>query len=141
MDPRKKQRLVDDLESFLHVVTWLALCFSSHSLSQESLEELLLRVFDEGHVERSGLEVGGGGKRDALVGGGIAATVKFKDRLKLDALLKVLANHLASRYECENPVEGKPELQKVLLAYRQERISNLQTSDWMLNQGRVALQV
>ena len=44
MDPGKKHELVDDLESFLHVVTWVALCFSPHNLSQKSLEGLLLRV-------------------------------------------------------------------------------------------------
>jgi hypothetical protein len=141
MDPGKKHELVDDLESFLHVVTWVALCFSSHSLSQKGLEELLLTVFDEGHVEPSGMEVGGRNKRNALMSGGVAATVKFKDRSKLDSLLGILAEHLAARYERENPVEGKPELQKVLLAYRRERISDLQTSDWILKQGRDALQI
>jgi hypothetical protein len=159
MDPGKKHELVDDLESFLHVVTWVALCFSPHNLSQRSLEELLLRVFDEGHVERSGVEVGGRGKRAELVGGGIAATVKFKDRSKLDSLLGVLAEHLATRYERNIPDGDKWDLQEALLAFREERIGHeelqrvlmladhqkrmdyLQTSDWMLKQGRDALQV
>jgi hypothetical protein len=141
MDPGKKHELVDDLESFLHVVTWVALCFSSHNLSQKSLEELLLRAYDEGHVERSGLEVGGEGKRAALLSGGVAARVKFKGRSKLDALLNVLAKGLAARYGDDSSTEEDEEERVVMQARRQKRLGRVQTSDWMLKQGRDALEV
>jgi hypothetical protein len=141
MEPGKKHELVDDLESFLHVVTWVALCFSPHNLSQKSLEELLLRAYDEGHIERSGLEVGGEGKRAALLSGGVAARVKFKDRSKLDALLKVLAKGLAARYEDDSFIEYEEVERAVMLTYHQKRTERVQTSNWMLKQGRDALQV
>jgi hypothetical protein len=75
------------------------------------------------------------------VGGGVAATVKFKDRPKLDALLKVLAKGLAARYGDDSSTEDDEEERAVMQARRQKRLGRVQTSDWMLKQGRDALQI
>jgi hypothetical protein len=141
MDPGKRHELADDLESFLHVVTWLVLRFSSHNLSEPLLATLLQAVFDEGSVEQSGREVGGQSKADALQGGRIARTVKFHSRPKLDSLLSLLTNTFAARYENITFGTDNEQERVIMSARHQRRMDHLQTSDWMLKQGRDALQV
>ncbi|KAK7023387.1 hypothetical protein VNI00_016802 [Paramarasmius palmivorus] len=114
--------LADDLESFYHVLTWLALRFTRHQLSTTSLSALIKEIFDEDeysyHYDRY---MGGRGKRRHLSIGDMD-DVKFADR-ELAELLDDLADVLRVRYQSEPSDEQVRafEDKKVLLAKELER--------------------
>ena len=46
--------LMDDLESFLHVLSWVALWFTPHDLSSKALTDLLANMFDHSYEDDDG---------------------------------------------------------------------------------------
>ena len=64
-DPNALQTFLDDLESFLYVILWLALAYSSSSMSSRDLTSFLKLVLDP--VQYQG--TGGNGKAYFLITG------------------------------------------------------------------------
>lgn len=64
--------LTDDLESFLHVLSWVALRFTPHQLTTKDLTDLLVTVFDNAYVEDDGCPRGGRAKRNFMKGNDIS---------------------------------------------------------------------
>jgi hypothetical protein len=139
--------LADDLESFFHVLTWVALRYTAHALSSTKLTYTLTSTFDECYVDEGVIE-GGQNKASSLVTKSIVTTAKFTNPM-LSSLLSSLCGTLAVRYE-EAPSEesimeyhqdtvnfagNRPMLhvlEKVPAARYLSRTRDLQTSDWML---------
>jgi hypothetical protein len=88
--------LTDDLESFLHVLSWVALRFTPHGLSTAALTHLLDSVFDHSY-EDDGFARGGNIKSGYLIGGQVTKS-NFQQE-KLSKLIKVLTATCAVRYE------------------------------------------
>src|ERR1700722_15350372 len=51
--------LADDLDSFLHVLSWVALRFTSHDLDSKALTDLLTTMFDHSYEGEDGSARGG----------------------------------------------------------------------------------
>jgi hypothetical protein len=66
IDPTKHQDFEDDLESFLHVLTWTPIRYCPSNLTAQERSSYLSLIFDEVH-ERNGVYVGGEVKSGRLV--------------------------------------------------------------------------
>src|SRR5882672_6405710 len=94
---KKCNELEDDRESCLHVLTWTALRFTSHTVSGGSTGRLL-RAFDEEYEDQEGVK-GGDLKRGFLATREIPRVVKFDCQPHLDKLIREFAEAFAVRYE------------------------------------------
>jgi hypothetical protein len=123
----------DDLESFLHVLNWVALCYMSHSLNAAKLTHWLTTVFEESWADDDGSFKGGTHKQDFLRSRRILE-FGLANR-KIHALLDELTTTFGARYILPPKFESDPELQAVLDAMdaiNQRRQARLESSDWML---------
>jgi hypothetical protein len=118
-DNDKCNKLEDDRESCLHVLTWTALRFTKHTISGSSLNKFL-RAFDEEYETVHGVK-GGDLKKGFLLGRDIPRMVKFDRRPQLDALIEELTEAFAVRYE-------KPPTANQLEVLNQMKSSNVPSS-------------
>jgi hypothetical protein len=97
LDNKKCNELEDDRESCLHVLTWTALRFTTHTCSEGDTNKFL-RAFDEEYETADGFK-GGDLKMGFLSNRTIPRTVKFDHRPQLDAIIEELTNVIAVLYE------------------------------------------
>ena len=100
-DNDKCNELEDDRESCLHVLTWIALRFTKHTISGSSSNKFL-RAFDEEYETVEGVK-GGDLKKGFLVCRDIPRLVKFDHRPQLDALIRELTEAFTTCYEEPHP--------------------------------------
>jgi hypothetical protein len=86
---------VDDLESILYVILWLALMYSISSMDAPTLTAFIQSVLDTKQYGGTG----GTAKADFLKGRSMMNDLTFKDRPQLKKLLEDLAMLFAVRYE------------------------------------------
>ena len=138
--------LADDLESFLHVLSWVALRFIPHNLGPKALTDLLVVMFDHCYEGEDGFALGGIAKRNYLIGGEVLNS-GFRHPI-LPTLLKDLTATCAVRYKDHPSDEDLAEFHKMCLeqpqmlevgfvrnsavAQYERRMAALETSDWML---------
>ena len=96
------QNREDDLESFYHVLNWMALRYTSHSLKSQTLTGELQRIFDYSYRLPGGTAAGGRAKRAELSSGGTNMEAEFQNLL-LAELLEAIRKLVAVRYN------GKPD--------------------------------
>jgi hypothetical protein len=94
----KHNELEDDRESCLHVLTWMALRLTKHTISGGTDLNIFLKTFDEAHDVKDGVW-GGLLKEVFLLRRRIPKEVKFNDRPHLDKLIRDLTETFAVRYE------------------------------------------
>jgi hypothetical protein len=133
--------LADDLESFLHVLSWVALRYMPHGLGPGRLTSILHSIFDRGQDGR----FNGGIDKEAHIASGTVPWSGFHNDF-IVSLLSVLTETVAARYE------GAPTEQKQFLrrpwqkstepddATRQAKLALLETSDFMLGTFREVTQ-
>jgi hypothetical protein len=92
-----QHELADDLESFLHVLGWVALRFTRHSMTPKALTSLLNNMFDDSYSEDDGYARGGSTKESYLVSGKMTKNAGFSDSI-LTALIKDVTDTCAVRY-------------------------------------------
>lgn len=151
------QVLQDDLESFLHILTWVAVRYARNDLSGDDRVAYLKHVFDA-YQPIQGKVSGGVGKRDKLMSGFWTPIGWLTDsplvRSPLDKLLNDIAQALGVRYrptpsdaafqnldlKLQTCDEGMLKLLEELPTYQyrisQDRISN---HDWMIKTLREAI--
>ena len=138
--------LADDLESFLHVLSWVALRFMPHDLDSKALTDLLVAMFDHSYEGEDGFARGGMVKKNFLMVGEVSKS-GFRHPI-LPMLLKDLSATCAVRYEDRPSDEDLAEFHKMRLeqpqmlevgfvrnsavAQYERRMTALETSDWML---------
>jgi len=136
--------LADDLESFLHVLSWVALRFMDHDLDSERLSSLLATMFDYSYESKDGVAQGGVAKKNFLIGAEILAS-GFRNN-NIVSLLAVLTKTIAARYEAP-PIQfdmylSMPgqnftdQITAASAAAHQEKLKALETSDWILETFR-----
>ncbi|EIW78343.1 hypothetical protein CONPUDRAFT_156340 [Coniophora puteana RWD-64-598 SS2] len=153
-----KQELQDDLESFLHVLTWVVVRYSRSNLSGNERAAYLKMVFDKAKPVEGGIR-GGEKKRELLKNGDEWTPSEWLtnsplEHSPLNGLLNELAKTLGVRYRPAHSdarlqridsllEEATGETQVVLLEsapyqYRlhQQRISN---HDWMIKTMQAAV--
>jgi len=141
--------LADDLESFLHVLTWMALRYTPHALDSKTLTHLLITMFDESYEDDRGISHGGETKASYLLSDRVVRKAGFNHPI-LPSLLESLTETFAVRYE-KQPSEvdiqrfevvsrkhgDDPELQEMLSTQPAgvylSKMKSLENSDWMLD--------
>jgi hypothetical protein len=145
--------LADDLESFFHVLAWMALRYTDHAMPPNRLTSFMQSYFDECYAQDHGGGFGGGdNKASSLISRNIVQTPNFKNA-RLSALLSALCQTLAVRYETPPPADrvqayetlnlkrtDMDDLGLAVLQYVEgsdvpqylSRLKYLETSDWML---------
>ena len=138
----------DDLESFYHVLNWMALRYTSHTLDSESLTSELQRIFDYTYRLYDGRAAGGQAKRDALMTGMTNMDAAFKNQ-PLANLLETIRKLVVVRYHEEPDAEAEQPVidhyQSLINKFRQEEefFTSLFTKaltndhDWDANGTRV----
>ena len=88
-DVNKQHTISDDLESSLHVLTWMTLCYVLHNMHPAALDDHLQRVFDE-YSHRTST---GGLTKGALLGTGgyIPSSLELKQDSPILKLLRALS--------------------------------------------------
>jgi hypothetical protein len=89
--------LADDLESFLHVLSWVALRFTPHDLDSKSLTDHLIDMFDHLYEGEDKFSRGGLSKMAYIVAGVIPKS-RFHHPI-LPMLLTELTGTWAVHYE------------------------------------------
>jgi hypothetical protein len=147
-DSEKCNEFEDDRESCLHVLTWTALRFTKHSIS-EGDSNRFLRAFDEKYEDEDAVR-GGDLKRSFLLGRGIPRMVKFDRRPHLDALIRELTEVFAARYEKPPTPEQISQLQRLrdkgltdedlgdgfIVSNYTRRVASLKSPDWLVDTFR-----
>ncbi|KAF8514450.1 hypothetical protein BU17DRAFT_94560 [Hysterangium stoloniferum] len=139
-----KQDRVDDLESFFHVIAWVALRATAHSLPLDELPDFLFRTFDHWYIDNEGVSRGGRGKENVLLNS--FSQVSFGNE-PLSHLMDTMARSLAVRYakpitrqdmDEYNAYMALPddELRNASLKHhsvtlRQAKLANLEREDWL----------
>ncbi|KAI0057011.1 hypothetical protein BV25DRAFT_1920544 [Artomyces pyxidatus] len=137
--------LADDLESFMHVSTWLALRYCPHNLDAHQLGRLLRQNFD--CADRIGEEdVGGYGKEVTIVRGEFMPDPHFTESPVLNELFPALFSTFAVRYrtpptvwthvQLDLPDMETPEMYK---RWQEALLPRLQSHAWMLATGKKML--
>ena len=94
----------DDLESFFHVLNWMALRYTSHTLDSQMLTYDLQRIYDASYKLPDGRAAGGRTKLDALLSGRSIKGAQFQN-LPLVRLLKNVRKLAALQYQDESDGE------------------------------------
>ncbi|KAI0724846.1 hypothetical protein C8Q72DRAFT_937017 [Fomitopsis betulina] len=114
-NPSKKHELADDLEAFVHILSWETLRFYEHTSTghHNQLFLLLRSFFGECNVVWTDDAVGGHFKHDAMIGGFNIVTLKASKSL-LARLLQELTEICREHYEAtepeKQPITGKSEV-------------------------------
>ncbi|KAF8326247.1 hypothetical protein F5887DRAFT_1084756 [Amanita rubescens] len=88
----------DDLESFYHVLNWMALHYTSHTMNSEDLTHNVQRIFEESYKAHDGTPMGGWSKLDSLLAGTINWDANFQNP-PLSNLLEIIRKLVAVRYQ------------------------------------------
>ena len=110
-DKNNIHELLDDQESALHLLTWIALHYTAHNLEPDNLDEFM-EMFDETFTSTQG--VGGGRLKERALTRKRIKHVWFTGRPQLDALLLELTELIAPRY-LEPPSEATVILHESML--------------------------
>jgi hypothetical protein len=134
--------LADDLESFLHVLSWVALLYTSHALGPAELSHDVTRVFEASWTD-AGLSYGGASKQEFLVAGSI--TKSGFHNLEMVALLRTLTATFAARYMVPPTItKYTDQIKRDLIPLRtqelQEQLQSLETSEYVLATFEAALE-
>ena len=145
-DNSKCNKLEDDRQSCLHVLTWTALRFTDHTISGGGTSRFL-RAFDEEYEDEDGVK-GGDLKEGFLLGRSIPRVVQFDCRPHLDALIRELTEAFAARYEppSDDYIRGleraradnvDPSIMRLLPAFDyQKRLGDLTAPSWLVDTFR-----
>jgi len=87
----------DDLESFWHVLLWVALRRCDHKLPSSNIVASLRNLFDDMYADETGQKKGGGNKRSLLTSQSLFVDMKLGNRL-LHRIFVATATILAARY-------------------------------------------
>jgi hypothetical protein len=126
-DNKKCNEIEDDRESCFHVLTWMALCFTNHTIVNGELREFL-RPFNEVYEVGDGVK-GGDLKKVFLLCGDIPERVKFDGRPHLDELIANLTRMFTVRYV--EPTFFEDDLNII-----NTRMETLKKRDWLVETFR-----
>ncbi|KAI0057012.1 hypothetical protein BV25DRAFT_1920545 [Artomyces pyxidatus] len=142
--------LADDLESFVYVVSWLALRYCRHNLSATTLGNVLYDNFDQG-VRQQGKDRGGSGKAATLNRGEFTPPAFF-DIEPLDYLLPTLFTTFSVRYDkalseasfrANKFAKARPDPTRIVHDVDRERramrLERIESHEWILYEGRFVL--
>ncbi|GJJ15492.1 hypothetical protein Clacol_009770 [Clathrus columnatus] len=140
-DPTAVQNLTDDVESFIHVLTWVSFRYAGHNMKEGALNHFLTSVFDDAYYE-DGLAKGGRMKMNYLMSHSELTETPFDNSI-LKGLLVNITDKIATRYQ------GTPSLHKEakgnltflnhLVNAHKETLEELKSSEWIIDEFALAL--
>ncbi|GJJ09168.1 hypothetical protein Clacol_003390 [Clathrus columnatus] len=135
-DPTASQGLTDDVESFIHVITWVSFRYAKHNLPDEAVLVFLTSVFDYAWSGKDGLTKGGDTKMNYLNFPSQLMKTEFENPL-LKMLLTKITKTISFRYRAEPSLEDADDdevtLDRLLNAYK-KRLGTLNNSEWIINE-------
>ena len=96
----------DDLESFWHVLLWVALRRCDHKLPSSNIVASLRNLFDDMYADETGQKKGGGNKRSLLTSQSLFVDMALGSPV-LEVILVTVATILAARYPGSNMEEAQ----------------------------------
>ena len=102
----------DDLESFWHVLLWIALKYCDHQMNAARVVDLLGSLFDHKYIGQHGQAQGGLSKRDSLMTQANVRDMELGSKV-LRAILVNTAKVLAIRYSSEEIEDQIPRIQRI----------------------------
>jgi hypothetical protein len=140
--PLPTPTLQDDLESFLHVWTWVLLRYTPHSWGSIKLAGRLRTFFDSFDIDEQGNLCGGYEKKSYIITGSVL-DARFNHPIA-PSLLRQLLQTFAVRYQPlpstndDDTEESEEEDIRPRRRYKRKE-AKLSTSDWMLGKFNAAL--
>ena len=95
----------DDLESFWHVLLWVALRYCDHRLHSSKVADLLGSLFDHMYIGDTGQVEGGDAKRASMTSQDCIKDMKLRSNILHD-ILENAAELLATRYPSDKQLNG-----------------------------------
>ncbi|KAG6860163.1 hypothetical protein C0991_012206, partial [Blastosporella zonata] len=126
------QNRINDVESFFHVATWIALCHTSTGLESEELTAILHHNFDAS-MRINGRILATYSRHFNMMTGALIRDAMFKNR-GIYAVLEGMSATLRHQYTLEEkPVGGDKELLvwKFNDEYRLETLKELEDREWL----------
>ena len=102
----------DDLESFWHVLLWVALRHCEHQLDSTDIVDLLGSLFDHMYIGDTGKMAGGRAKRASMTSQDCIKDMKLRSNI-LHEILKNTAKPLATRYSSHEELDDILEVQRM----------------------------
>ncbi|GJJ09164.1 hypothetical protein Clacol_003386 [Clathrus columnatus] len=140
-DPTAAQGLTDDVESFIHVLTWVSFRYAKHNSPDEAVLVFLTSVFDYAWTGKDGLTKGGNNKTNYLSSPSQLKETEFENPF-LKTLLTKITNTISFRYRAEPSLEDADDdeatLNRLLNAH-QKRLKRLEDSEWIVSEFASAL--
>ena len=103
----------DDLESFWHVLLWIALKYCDHQLNPTAVVDLLGSLFDHQYIGQDGQVQGGQFKFTFLMASPSSITAMKLGSQVLDMILVDTAEVLAIRYPSRKAQDQIPRIQEI----------------------------
>ncbi|KAG6839089.1 hypothetical protein C0991_005920 [Blastosporella zonata] len=128
------QNRIDDVESFFHVATWIALRHTSHGLTPQALKTILNSNFDAS-VHIDGRILATEARRFNMMTGALIRDAEFKNR-GISAVLEGMSLTLRERYTSTREPEGDDKrlsVWKVNNQYRLDVLEELEDPQWLEN--------
>lgn len=122
-NPNGEHTPIDDHESALHVLIWMALCHLKHDMDDATLEGYL-KMYDAQHIKDGYMKVGSREKKHIILLGGFVGDTF--DRTPIWHLISQLCRGFAVRYE------DKRLLTSDEIASQKAREERLQDVNWMI---------
>jgi len=146
MNPTAPPTLADDLESFIHVLAWVALRYMPHKLTAAALTKLMQDYFDDHYKDDDGIVKGGTTKKHQIILCAIPVDCGFRNP-NIEDLLEKLMDTFAVRYEKtkkkkkeeEEEEEEEKEKERVRMSEQRRKRARLADSNWMLKTLRRAV--
>ncbi|GJJ15772.1 hypothetical protein Clacol_010050 [Clathrus columnatus] len=141
-DPTTVQDLTDDVESFIHVLTWVSFRYAEHDMKDGALNNFLTSVFDDAYYE-DGLAKGGRTKMNYLMSHSELTGTRFGNPI-LRALLVEVTKTISFRYRTEPSLEDahndKATLNHLVKGH-EETLEKLKSSEWIIDKFASALKL
>ncbi|GJJ09153.1 hypothetical protein Clacol_003375 [Clathrus columnatus] len=142
-DPTAVQDLTDDVESFIHVLTWVSFRYAKHNLSNETVNAYLASIFDRAYYEKDGLAKGGDAKMNYLNYPSQLIGTEFENPI-LKELLISITDTIAVKYRRAptlRDARGDVTFLNRLLDYHKEGLGILEDSEWIIKEIALALEL
>ncbi|GJJ09173.1 hypothetical protein Clacol_003395 [Clathrus columnatus] len=153
-DPTAAQGFTDDVESFIHVITWVSFRYAKHNLPYEAVLAFLTSVFNHAWTGKDGFTKGGRTKMNYLTSPSQLMETEFQNPILKELLLNI-TEKIAVRYTRAPPftdaevvnfltnAEGLEKLDSAALISKlasirqtnhEDKLRMLEDSEWIINE-------
>ncbi|KAI6014772.1 hypothetical protein BKA83DRAFT_343491 [Pisolithus microcarpus] len=156
-NPAGQHQLIDDIESFVHVLGWTVLCFLPSPMDVDDRKHVVSSLYNHSSKSAIGQRKGGNTKQDKFISGDYPSEeFKLTEHSPILELIRSLASPFYARY-CNPPTEQNRNTFESIVAFFLEKqfdmklldtlpvprydlgIERLNSSEWFLNTIQDAL--